>query len=126
MRLGGYDQDGTPPSGGQDVDWRMRPGLFASQPHYQSKKQCQNQVDGEDVLGGALPNDFTNLARAHDRGHAKTVNVSPEDQEKYQPSKREKSWWAQMNEQGWADTFLPRLKTAGDPKYGNIRPTDFL
>ena len=116
MHLGGYDQDGTPPSGGQDVDYRQRLGLVASAPHHQNKKQSQYTLDGEHVLGGALPNDFTNTDRAHARVHAKTVNVSPEDQEKYQSPTRTKSLWAQMNDQGWSDTFLRRLKKNWRPE----------
>ena len=37
------------------------------------------------------------------------MNVSPEDQEKYKSPKWNKSLWTQMNEQGWAETFGPRL-----------------
>jgi len=108
LHLGGYDEDGTPPSGGQDVDLRVRLGQLAMATPGMTKKQHRFQVSGTDVVGGALANDFENTTHKHDRSTAKTANVSPQDRERYKAAIGKTSLWSSMNDIGWRDAFKPR------------------
>jgi hypothetical protein len=71
--IGGYDES-LGPSGGQDVQLRMRLGWYGlasgGTDHVCKVKNYQ-------IAGGCLPNDFENICMKHDRGLAKTVNIDP-------------------------------------------------
>jgi hypothetical protein len=71
--IGGYDES-LGPSGGQDVQLKMRLGWYilasGGTDHVCKVKNYQ-------IVGGCFPNDFANTAMKHDRALAKTVNIDP-------------------------------------------------
>lgn len=106
LELGGYDEVDTPPSGGQDVDMRSRIELLANQsnPLFAKKRWT---LDGEDICGGSLPNDFVDVRS--ERTTAKIANCDPAVLQTY-AQKAPHKVWATMNNDGWNATFGPRLK----------------
>jgi hypothetical protein len=103
LDIGGYDEDG-PPSSGQDVDVRNRLHWLGEQ-RGKTLVQCDIAISGEDICGGALPNDFDNTARKHDRGWAKVCNVDPAYLKKLgsDPTK----YWQSMQSSGWSNYYQP-------------------
>lgn len=104
----GYDEVNTPPSGGQDVDLRERLAQLAAHAGH-TKKEALKTILGASVCGGALPNDFQDTAKKHDRGWAKVVHCDPEVLASYGPKSNAKAW-STMNTKGWVEVFLPRLQ----------------
>ena len=107
--LQGYDEDGTPPSGGQDVDLRSRLG-FLGEKFGKSVKDSQIEIPGKDICGCALPNDFQNTAAAHDRGWAKVKNCSQADLDSWGKGLSSDKYWIAMNDKGWKTIYKPRLQ----------------
>ena len=107
LYLRGYDEFETPPSGGQDVDMRTRCEKWgaAESPLIPIKAT----IVGEDICGGALPNDFDNTSAQHDRGWSKVKHVDPAVLEKFKDV-RENKVWIKMNEQGWHKVYGPRIE----------------
>ena len=106
LYLGGYDEFGTPPSGGQDVDMRSRFEQWGAEAS--SATPNRSIIVGEDICGGALPNDFENTTWQHDRGWSKVKNVDPAVLNKFRYADKNKMWIS-MNEHGWRFFYGPRL-----------------
>jgi len=108
IHLNGYDEEDTPPSGGQDVDLRTR----LDQLHKSvmgTGFQSQWQFKTEELCGIALPNDFRDTSEKHDRGWSKVCNVDPAYLKKLGVVNNEKAWNA-MNTKGWQMVYAPRIE----------------
>ena len=75
--LGGYDKWEMPPSGGQDVDLRMRLHHYAADTRSRIPKAAR-YIDGVEVCGDGLPNDFSDTRHRFCRGYAKVANCDPQ------------------------------------------------
>ena len=73
--IGGYDEGG-PPSSGQDVDIRKRLVMYGEEQG--STGKTDKWFKAPEICGVALPNDFKNTDREHDRGWSKVVNCNPQ------------------------------------------------
>ena len=105
--IGGYDEYDTPPSGGQDVDLRLRLGQMA-QRYRDTASKAEIKLKGKQLCGFALPNDFANTTVMWDRGQAKTVNVDPAVWRTFGIDQGEKEW-DQLRKKGWR-VFQKRIK----------------
>ena len=99
LEMQGYDEVEDLPSAGQDLDIRDRCALMATA-HEQPRNRALGEISGEELCGCALPNDFQNTNRAHDRGFAKILNCDPAVMKQYgeNPNKQ----WSNMSTQGVA------------------------
>lgn len=106
--LNGYDEE-APPSGGQDVDMRTRLRQYGSAKG-QTKKQLELIISGEDLCGGALPNDFSDTSRVNDRGWSKVCNVDPAILQRFSLLRGgNQKAWSRMNDEAWQKFYGPRL-----------------
>ena len=86
IELGGYDEEGTAPSGYQDIDLKQRFLQKRNTLQGQGSRNAGGAFCGSHLVGGALPNSAE--SRKADRGPAKVANVAPEWRAKT---------WGQMN-----------------------------
>ena len=102
--IGGYDEDG-PPSAGQDVDIRNRLAMYGEKSG--SFATTVEELKSTEVCGFALPNDFQNTSREHDRGHSKIVNCNPQILQKLGCLPTE--MWEKMRTSSWANYWKTLL-----------------
>ena len=100
--IGGYDEDG-PPSSGQDVDIRKR--LFQHGANHGCKPKDVQWLKTTELCGCALPNDFKDLTRNHDRGKSKIVNCDPHLLDKFGCDLTKV--WEKMRVSTWASYWKP-------------------
>ena len=101
--IGGYDENLTP-AGGQDVQLRLRLGLYGEE---KGNGQQLKKIKNYQLVGGCLPNDFECTTMKHDRGLAKTANIDPALL-KTLPGPEDKKWH-KMNAQNWQKNVTPGL-----------------
>ena len=103
--IGGYDES-LGPSGGQDVQLKMRLGWYGlasgGTDHVCKVKNYQ-------IVGGCLPNDFENTTMKHDRALAKTVNIDPVELARFRGPEDKK--WHKMNQENWQKLIKPAART---------------
>ena len=102
--LGGYDEDG-PPSAGQDVDFRRR--LFQHGADHGCNPKKVEWLKTTEVCGFALPNDFKDTTRLHDRGKSKVVNCDPDFLQKFSCDLTQV--WEKMRVDSWTSYWKPLL-----------------
>ena len=102
--IGGYDEDG-PPSSGQDVDIRTR--MFQHGENRGCKPNKVKWLKTTEVCGFALPNDFKDITRIHDRGKSKIVNCDPHFLEQFCCDLTQV--WEKMRESSWKSYWKPLI-----------------
>ena len=109
MKIGGYDEYQTPPSGGQDVDLRIRLGMMQSHPSgAKTRSEGDIRLTGQTLCGTDLPNDFERQDRGWLRGGSKVQNCDERVIASFTQKGSNKTWGS-MNESGWARIYKPRL-----------------
>ena len=117
--IGGYDEDG-PPSGGQDVDIRNRLVMLGEK--VGSVPSTVEWLNSSEVCGFALPNDFKNTDRNHDRGESKIVNCNPQFFKGLDCSLKEvwqnmnTVWYDRFWKKQWKDKVMKRNTTVKSKK----------
>ena len=96
--IGGYDEDG-PPSAGQDVDIKNRLVMLGEK--CGSLPSTNQSFKSTELCGFALPNDFKNTNREHDRGESKIVNCNPQFLQKLGCGPTQ--MWEKMRTTGFTD-----------------------
>ena len=107
LAIGGYDEFDTPPSGGQDVDLKLRLNQLALTAPHAKKWAGIIQLRGANLCGFALPNDFADTRTMWDRGQSKTVNVNPLVWTTFNITRGEQEW-EDLKTKGW-NIFKERL-----------------
>jgi hypothetical protein len=102
--IGGYDEDG-PPSAGQDVDIRKR--LFQHGENRGCKPDKVEWLKTTEVYGFALPNDFKDTTREHDRGKSKIVNCDPQFLQRFGCDLTQV--WEKIRASTWTEYWKPLL-----------------
>jgi hypothetical protein len=101
--IGGYDENLTP-SGGQDVQLRLRLGLYGVE---KGNGQQLKMITNYQLVGGCFPIDFECTTIKHDRGLAKTTNIDPALLKEL-PGTEDKKWH-KMNSLNWQKNVTPGL-----------------
>jgi hypothetical protein len=101
--IGGYDES-LSPSGGQDVQLRLRLGMYG----VAEDSGTQNfKIKNYQMVGGCFPNDFSNTSMKHDRGLAKTANSDPGLMLELPGPEHNK--WHKMNALNWQRNVETRI-----------------
>ena len=103
--VGGYDES-LSPSGGQDVQLRLRLAMYGAAA---GSGPTNFKIKNFQLVGGCFPNDFENTSMKHDRGLAKTANIDPGVLSAIAGPDHSK--WHKMNALNWQHRVEPRLKS---------------
>ena len=104
----GYDEVGTPPSSGQDVDLRERLWGVAREAGAVKARYAPTLTAAVSV-GCALKNDMADPSFAHDRGWSKVTNIDPEIAAQYAKGMNQNKIWHRMASQTWSSIYAPRI-----------------